>query len=811
MSHRTGQPSDDSFDKEHILRQVEWITANIGEDEATRLLPCLENTFSEFQKAVKHCEDGEDSESQEEALKGFRRVIELNNHPYLFTSIFIVQSAIRGRDILRITNRHSDCLNWLLDTLSVLEIHQRELRYVDDWAELYQLVMEECNQDTGKRLVLRIENVRKCAHESKPRDIFSEGMATLALSRFAMLENDLDKARSLFDKADSLLTVSHDKLVWALRCCVLAEIGANSGQFVEATDAAIEAEEIYRRRGRTSYALGVARGQGDIFFEWSVWEKAGMAYLRAIRLGDELYRAGLMLRDKEDRLKTMGQLCKRAAFSFARAKRLNEAAVCLEFGRARGLGDALARDSADLERVKEKNPIAFIRFTNAAKALQEYENPRNPKQHSSLQETVQKERDNLREALEEIRKIDGYADFLGEPTFTDIITAVESAFPLVYLVTIELGSFALLIYRDQEDADRLQLEAIWCEGFTYDQVREWLFAYQGTSELWLTAIEIFDSKGEDAFKRTLDKVTRALWGLMGPVVERLIKLQLVSKTDRSTKYRIESVSITANTKEPQLNAVLIPCGHLALLPLHAAWTDDGASRRYALDDIIFSFAPSAIALAHARKNATLCKKYESFMGIPDLTGSLKNSKKEIENISLFYPVIIPSPGTKKDIVERLPYVNVTHFACHGVADFADGTKSFLIVSSSDSVKEQLTVADIQIAYHKDVNRADQQLAVLSACVSGVVSMELPDEAIGLPAAFLKAGFTAVVSSLWLVHDKSTSLLMQRFHENWKTKGLALYEALHEAQQWLRTETQFSDLWYWAPFYCTGVNLEGQER
>jgi CHAT domain-containing protein len=93
----------------------------------------------------------------------------------------------------------------------------------------------------------------------------------------------------------------------------------------------------------------------------------------------------------------------------------------------------------------------------------------------------------------------------------------------------------------------------------------------------------------------------------------------------------------------------------------------------------------------------------------------------------------------------------------------------------------------------DSVRVDARLVVLSACQSGQFDiLRAPDEVMGLPAGFLRAGSAAVVATLWPVDDEATALLMARFYEVLRersdeagTPG-ALATALRDAQQWLRT-------------------------
>jgi CHAT domain-containing protein/tetratricopeptide (TPR) repeat protein len=74
-----------------------------------------------------------------------------------------------------------------------------------------------------------------------------------------------------------------------------------------------------------------------------------------------------------------------------------------------------------------------------------------------------------------------------------------------------------------------------------------------------------------------------------------------------------------------------------------------------------------------------------------------------------------------------------------------------------------------------------ELAVLSACETGLGEEAGGEGLLGLQRAFQVAGCKSVVSSLWSVHDAATSVLMERlYHHLWKGKKGKL-EALRLAQ------------------------------
>ncbi len=105
---------------------------------------------------------------------------------------------------------------------------------------------------------------------------------------------------------------------------------------------------------------------------------------------------------------------------------------------------------------------------------------------------------------------------------------------------------------------------------------------------------------------------------------------------------------------------------------------------------------------------------------------------------------------------------------------------------------------------KELRIPDAQLAMLSACESGIVNVEnLPDEYIGLPAGFLAAGARRVVSSLWIVDDKSTFELMKRFYDNLIGKKMSAADALRDAQLYIKSEVQFANPFFWGAFQMSG--------
>src|SRR2546423_11624490 len=81
----------------------------------------------------------------------------------------------------------------------------------------------------------------------------------------------------------------------------------------------------------------------------------------------------------------------------------------------------------------------------------------------------------------------------------------------------------------------------------------------------------------------------------------------------------------------------------------------------------------------------------------------------------------------------------------------------------------------------DVNLSGLELAVLSACETGLGDVAGGEGTFGLQRAFHLAGTPNVVASLWKVPDESTAALMALFYRNlWENKRSPL-ESLRQAQ------------------------------
>ena len=95
------------------------------------------------------------------------------------------------------------------------------------------------------------------------------------------------------------------------------------------------------------------------------------------------------------------------------------------------------------------------------------------------------------------------------------------------------------------------------------------------------------------------------------------------------------------------------------------------------------------------------------------------------------------------------------------------------IGEDDGILTAMEVADLDLS--------GVELAVLSACETGLGEVAGGEGLLGLQRAFQVAGAQSVVASLWTIGDEPTRALMSRFYENLWRKGQPPAEALREAQ------------------------------
>ena len=84
-----------------------------------------------------------------------------------------------------------------------------------------------------------------------------------------------------------------------------------------------------------------------------------------------------------------------------------------------------------------------------------------------------------------------------------------------------------------------------------------------------------------------------------------------------------------------------------------------------------------------------------------------------------------------------------------------------------------------------LNLTGTELAVLSACETGLGDIQGNEGVYGLQRAFKIAGVRYVIMSLWQIPDEQSSLFMEDFYQRWLEQGLSIPEAFRQTQTAMR--------------------------
>lgn len=233
--------------------------------------------------------------------------------------------------------------------------------------------------------------------------------------------------------------------------------------------------------------------------------------------------------------------------------------------------------------------------------------------------------------------------------------------------------------------------------------------------------------------------------------------------------------------------VIVPHGALHQVPFHALF--DGS--QYLIDRFEISYAPSQTVWALCQNRAASASNRALLIGVADDLIPAAETEvwaiaRQIDNSIVHTD---KSQATLATFQTEAPGCSILHLACHGL--FRADNPMFSSLKLHDG---WLRAADIM---QLDLSGA---LVTLSACESGRSQVIPGDEIIGLTRAFLGAGASTLVVSLWLVQDETTVSLM----ENWYTQlkdGTGRAGALRAAQ--LAVKATHPHPYYWAPFVLVG--------
>lgn len=245
---------------------------------------------------------------------------------------------------------------------------------------------------------------------------------------------------------------------------------------------------------------------------------------------------------------------------------------------------------------------------------------------------------------------------------------------------------------------------------------------------------------------------------------------------------------------------IVPHGALHYLPFHALHNGE----QYLIEQYEVSYLPGADLLRYCAPAALSTtepvpatdpkKGVGSVVLGHSVDNCLPHTRSEAQQVARLTGglALLDQRATITEVRALAEECRILHFATHG--DFRNDNPLFSGLALADGWLTTLDIFNL---------RLKASLVTLSACQTGRHVIGGGDELLGLMRAFLYAGASSLVATLWSVEDQSTATFMERFYTHLMagtTKGAALRQTQLAC---LAGEQGHVHPFFWAPFFLVG--------
>jgi CHAT domain-containing protein len=181
--------------------------------------------------------------------------------------------------------------------------------------------------------------------------------------------------------------------------------------------------------------------------------------------------------------------------------------------------------------------------------------------------------------------------------------------------------------------------------------------------------------------------------------------------------------------------------------------------------------------------------------------SLPHAETEVKVIGEEFrgTVFTGTKATEENFKAKAQEYSILHFATHFLTNEDHPLYSKIVLAQNNGPEDgYLQTYEV---FNLNLN-AD--LAVLSACNTGLGKLQRGEGLVGISRAFLYAGVPSLVVSLWSIDDESTATIMKNFYQHLRA-GLNKKQALRLAKiDYLKSSQNVGkDPFYWAPYILIG--------
>ena len=270
---------------------------------------------------------------------------------------------------------------------------------------------------------------------------------------------------------------------------------------------------------------------------------------------------------------------------------------------------------------------------------------------------------------------------------------------------------------------------------------------------------------------------------------------IVTASDQIGRLLLAPLQIPAGKR-----LLIVPHGPLHYLPFQALRLDG----KYLIERNPVALAPSVSIAARLAAHAPQAQSQLLGFGNPTVAASvaapLPGAEREVRALAADFPgarLFFGEQATRANFDEYAPQSQLVHVASHALVDTLDPLHSKVLFTDGNGQPVYLEAKDVMALKLDGV-----ALLTLSACESGLGRVENGDEVLGFTRAFLSAGTSSLLASLWPVSDAATEKLMTTFYGD-LAHGANAQDAMRDAQRAVLANPATAHPYYWAPFNLIG--------
>ena len=249
--------------------------------------------------------------------------------------------------------------------------------------------------------------------------------------------------------------------------------------------------------------------------------------------------------------------------------------------------------------------------------------------------------------------------------------------------------------------------------------------------------------------------------------------------------------------------LIVPHAELHYLPFEALVVP-ASPDRFLIEGYDVAYVPSAsVWMTLGDRIAPALP--ERILALAPHDATLPGSLEEVQTISKLFgaqaTVLIGAAATERAFINGASDYDVVHLATYGVLNKHNPLFSFVELNPDDDTDGRLEVHEV---FGLDL---EGQLIVLSACQTALGSGALADvpagdDWVGLVRAFLYAGASNVLATIWAVEDQASARVMGWFYRSLKS-GTQPAEALAQAKRAALRDPNTAHPFYWSGFVLVG--------